>query len=642
MTASRCSKSRPAFRRALGGALAIGLVSLLAIPGALPALGQSSQPTELGVPAATGGSSGSGIESAPLPPLQPAPGTIPSATGTTTGTAVPPSDTTTYDSPIPQTNTGQPATNQPAPTQPAAQPTISEPVMGQPTPPLPGAMPAATAMPGGLGGDLWQGSEVSRLMILVPRLPAPVTVPSLRDLQVRTLMTESGDSSGVDPLQSLRADKLYQMGFNDAALDLAQGSAPAASTGDPRESFERLLADNNDAAACQQADAILAGGQALDDFFRRAVIYCQITREQNDAASLGIGLLREGGSDDATTQDFVALAALANGETKRQPKLKAEPDAINTALMKLSGMPAGGAAIAAVVPVGIGGSLMIARDATRPLPERVKAAEQAFRYGLLPAGELGELYLQVPAGNADPATAIGMSDTAELRAQLYQEAHRSNQPARRAKAIQAAMAKAHQRGDYLNQAALYAGAADAISPDRELSFFAAEGARLAFLSGKVDKGGYWLNTVAANPNAFSRPGEREGLELLGRIAGLSGSVQNDPVAAWKAASGVTNARVDLFYALLSGLGTPAAGNVVGGFSADPIVAVGSASAEIAAAAAGKRRGETIVLVLAAINGDQAIATDPASMSTALRSLGAIGLSDDARRIAREVAVLAGL
>lgn len=601
----------------------------------LPALGQSSQPTELGVPAATGGTSGSGIEAAPLPPLQPAP----SATATGTGTPVSPTDTTTYDSPIPQSTMGAPGTPPPAPAMPAATVPLEPAVTAAPAAT---ATPTATATPGGFGSDLWQGSEISRLMTLVPRLPAPVTVPSLRDLQVKALMTASGDSSGVDPLQSLRADKLYQMGFNDAALNLAQGSAPAAATGDPRETFERLLADNNDASACQQADSILAGGQMLDDFFRRAVIYCQITREQTDAASLGIGLMREAGSDDAIVQDFVALAALANGETKRKPKLKAEPDAINNALMKLSGMPVDGAAAAAMVPVGIGGSLTIARDASRPLPERVAAAEQAFRYGMLPASELGALYLQVPAGNADPVTAIAMTDTAELRAQLYQEAHRSNQPERRAKAIHAALTRAHQRGDYINQAQLYLDAADQISPDRALSFFAAEGARLSFLAGRVDKGGYWLNTVAANPAAFSRPGEREGLELLGRIAGLTGSVQNDPVAAWKAASGITNARVDLFYALLSGLGTPVAGNVVGGFAADPIVSVGSASAEIAAAAAGKRRGETIVLALTAINGDQAIATDPASLSTALRSLGAIGFSDESRRIAREIAILAGL
>lgn len=483
-------------------------------------------------------------------------------------------------------------------------------------------------------------------MALVPRLPAPVTVPALRDLQVRLLSTEApnaGAVPGIDPLQPLRADKLYQMGFSDAALGLGQSNIlPATRSGDPREAVEQLLADNNDAAACQQVDAVLAGGQMLDAFFRRALIYCQIMREQNDAASLGLGLMRETGTDDAATKDFIALAALANGETKRQPKLGTAPDALNSALMKMTGMPVPGSSAVAAVPVGAGGALMIARDAARPLPERVAAAEQAFRNGLMPASELGELYLQLPAGNADAATAIALTDTAELRAQLYQEARRSNQPAQKAKAINAALKQAHKRGDYLNQAQLYMAFADGISPSRELAWFAAEAARLMFLAGKPDKGGYWLNTVAANPSAFSRPGEREGLELLGRISGLGGNAQSDPVQAWRQASGTQNARIDLLYALLSGLGDPVSGGVAGSFPAEPVVPVGSSSAEIAAAAAGGRKGETILLVLAAINGDQAIAADPAALATSLKSLGAIGFAAEARNIAREVAILAGL
>lgn len=639
MTACPCNKGLTRPEPPLGLDLArLGMVRfgvvLAALVLAQPALALSGEPTQLGVPAASDSSqipaqppvqppvsSGgtNGIETAPLPPLQPAP--------TTTGIPVP----------------GQP-------TMPAAPGTLSDSPLTT-LPAVPTAAPAASSpvtMAGqpGLGVELWQGSEVSRLMTLVPRLPAPVSVPSLRDLQVRLLVTEApgaGAAPGLDPLQPLRADKLYQMGFNDAALGIVQGSsAPTMTPSDPQEAFEQLLSANNDAAACQQVDAVLAGGQMLDAFFRRAAIYCQISRQQSDAASLGLDLLRETAGDDVLTRDFIALAAVANGETKREPKLGTTPDAINLGLMKLSGMSAPGAAATAAAPVGAGGALMIARDTSRPLPERVAAAEQAFRHGLLPAGEMGELYMQVPAGNADPATAIALTDTAELRAQLYQEARRSNQPVVRAKAIQAALQQAHQRGDYLNQAELYMAFADAISPSRDLVWFAPEGARLSFLAGKPDKGGYWLNTVAANPSVFTRPGEREGLELLGRIAGLAGNAQGDPVAVWRQASGIANPRVDLLYALMSGLNEPVANEVAGNFPAAPVVAVGSASAEIAAAAAGSRRGETIVLALTAMNGDRVIATDPAAMGTALRSLGAIGLAAESRRIAREIAILAGL
>lgn len=605
---------------------------LLALPFLTPvaAMALSGAPTELGVPTgdapAPPPASGNpdGIEAAPLPPLpgQPAPSLPPPA------------------------NQAAPGAESPGPESPSLEsPGV---LAGPETQTLPVATPAALPQ-GGLGRDLWMGSELSRLMALIPRLPAPVSAPALRDLQVRLLASDAPSASastGIDPLQPILADKLYQMGFSDLALAVAKGQAntasPVAASGDPREIVERALAENNDAAACQQVDTVIAGRQTLDAFFQRALVYCQIVRDQGDAASLGLGLLRESSASDDVTKDFLALSALANGETKRQPKLSTAPDALNQGLMRRIGIAVPGGASQPAAAAGPGAPLVIARDAARPLPERVAAAEQAFRIGLMPAAELGDLYMQMPSGNADPATAIALADTIELRAQLYQQARRNQQPAARAKAILAAMRQAHQRGDYLNQAALYEGLAEGINPAHELASFAPEAARLMFLAGKPDKGGYWLNTVAANPSAFARPGEREGLELLGRIAGLGGSTQADPVAAWRQASGISNARIDLIYALLSGTGAPVSGDVVGSFPASPVVQVGSASAEIAAAAAGNRKGEAVALALVALQGDRAIAADPAAVDTSLRSLSALGYAGEARRIAGEIAVLAGL
>jgi hypothetical protein len=601
-------------------ALATAAAPLSLISQLSPASALSGDPTPLGVPLPAPGTSqppaGGGIEAAPLPPVQPA-------------------------QPPVQTLPGQQIPSEQLPGEqlpgqaPAATP-LPAPVA---TPAAAAAAPAA----GDLGADLWQSSEVSRLMGLIPKLPAPVSVPALSDLQHRLLLTNApsaGAAGPVDPLMPVRADKLHQMGFNDAAVGLGQGT-PMTGPMDPQEAVEKALLANDTSGACQQVDGIMGRTQAPDLFFRRAVIYCQIMREQNDPASLGLDLLRERNDPDPATKDFIALAALANGETKRVPKNVAVPDPLNVALMKTVGMKAPAAIGAApVVPVGTGGAVMIARDASRPLPERLGAAETAFRYGLIPAQELGDLYLQLPAGIADPATAIGMGDSVELRAQLYQAAYRGAVPAQKARIIDAALKKARQRGDYVNQTQLYAQLARDIAPSRELSWFAPEAARLMFVTGQADKGGYWLNTVAANPGAFSRPGEKEGLDLLGRVAGLPGS--GDPVAAWAKASGTANPRVELLYSLLSGLNQPVSSPIAGSFQAAPIIAPGSPAAEIVAAAAGKRKGEAILLSLVAIGGDKAIAADPATLGSALRSMIDLGLEADARRIAREIAVLAGL
>ncbi len=589
----------------------IALVSdASALSGDPTPLGASNAPsTTIPAPSPTLPPAG-GIEAAPLPPVQPV----------------------------------QPSLNTPLP----AAPQVLPPEPGAPLPPpsemsAPAAIPAPAMVAGDLGADLWQGSDVSRLMGLVPKLPAPVSIPALGDLQRRLLLTNapsSGASASVDPLLPARADKLHQMGFNDAALSLGQAISVTGVV-DPQEAVEKALMANNTTGACEQVDGIMGRVDAPSLFFRRAVIFCQIMRKQNTPASLGLDLLRERNDQDPSIEDFVALAALANGETKRVPKNIAVPDPLNVALMKTVGMPVPTAISAQILtPVGSGGNVAIARDAARALLERVAAAEQAVKFGLIPPLELGDLYMQMPAGIADPATAISLNDNVELRAQLYQAAYRSGAPGQKARVIDAALKKAQQRGDYLVQAQLYSPFMRDIAPSRELSFFASQAARLLFVTGQADKGSYWLNTVAGNPGAFTRPGEKEGLDLLGRIAGLPGG--GDPIANWANASGNANPRIDLLYALMVGLNQPVTSSVVGGFQAAPIVLPGSAAAEIVAAAAGKRRGETIALSLVAIGGDNAIATDPATLGSALRSLTNIGLEADSRRIAREIAVLAGL
>jgi len=101
----------------------------------------------------------------------------------------------------------------------------------------------------------------------------------------------------------------------------------------------------------------MARNEPPDLFLRRAVIFCQIMRDQNDPASLGLDLLRERNEPDQATKDFIALAALANGETKRVPKNVAAPDPLNVALMKTVGMNAPTATgVQPALPVGIGGS----------------------------------------------------------------------------------------------------------------------------------------------------------------------------------------------------------------------------------------------------------------------------------------------
>ena len=551
--------------------------------------------------------------------------------------------------PLPPPPTGQPL---PAPT-PA--PTLVPGATGaMPAPaPMPAAaQPPAEAPPPSIGADLganlWLGSDTSRLIPLIPQLPAPVGVPALRDLQLRLLTTAAASPNvpaGSDPLLPLRAERLNAMGFADAALALAQSTARQAAI-DPRQQIERALAAGDTEGACGQLDS--AQGQTQgpplppDPLWFRARIYCQLARKQIDQAEIGLDMMREAPTHDADTQNFLAVAQVAAGDAKpssiKQPIATGDPVLI--ALMKLAKLPMpASATVGPPKPVGAAALVATARDPAQPLLTRIDAGERAFALGLIPADELAALYQQAPNPAGDPVAGLAASDSPMTRAALYKATAASQLPEIRARLIAAAMQHAHARGDYFAQAMLYARFAQQVNPARNIAWFAPEAARLMFFSGNVDRGGFWLNIVdtsVANPDlARTAPG----LRLLASLAhGHAVYTSGDPVAAWRQATGAGEQQASRVYAIFAGLGQR-----IGGWNGiAPITQNGSLASQINAAALAGRHGETVLLSLIALGGDRIAAADPASLSSSLGGLTSVGLQAEARAIGIDAAIALGL
>lgn len=622
MTDSRSSsRARVSARSGLGaaalGALMLGLApAALALndptPIGLPPLQPGDQPTDQPTsqapaspqptdPAPVQG----GLGGAPLPPL-PAP---------------PPEGQPTVQP------GGQPATVQPG--APVTQPAATG-VQPAPAPVAGGAPGLLDDSNAGLGANIWQGSSGAQLVSLMPKLPAPQTQPSLRDLQLRLLLTKApgpNAGNGVDTLVPLRAERLHAMGFSTEALLLTKSSANAAPV-DAKGAFEKALGDAD--AACGEVDKVMGGQQVLDLYWRKALLFCQIQRGQKDNASLGLDLIRETPDKDAATKDFIALSSLLLGETKKKPKLAAAPDPLLTAMTLKAGLKPkeGGAAPAAPKISGLAAAAAAARDAGLPLNVRIESGEQAFAGGLVSADELIGLYRQAKF-TGDP---LAMPDSAMMRAQLYQAADQAFDPVRRAQFVQRALANGRARATYFAQGALYRPIADKITPSPNLAWFAPEAARLMFWSGNTERGGFWLNL--AQGAAGSSPDvarQLPGLQLLAEMAGLNGRYESDPVMTWQQTGG-NPIIAERIRGIRAGLGLP------GGIAP---VASGDAAAIGEAAQAG-RRGETVLLALVALGGRGLSNAESATLAQALGGLQSVGLQDEARRIGIEAAILAGL
>ncbi|HJT13992.1 MAG TPA: hypothetical protein VJ790_15335 [Dongiaceae bacterium] len=551
--------------------------------------------------------------------------------------------------PPPDPATGDPATGQvqggiggaplPPLSQGQAQPT-------DPTQPIDPAMPAATGAPpapaagapgllddsnAGLGANIWQGSSGAQLVALMPKLAAPQTQPSLRDLQLRLLLTRApgpNAGNGVDTLVPLRAERLHAMGFSAEAMLLTRGAADAAPA-DAKGAFEKALAAQDVDAACGKMDEVMNSQQVLDLYWRKALLFCQIQRGQKSQASLGLDLIRETPDKDANTRDFISLSSLLLGETKKKPKLAGTRDPLLTAMALKAGMKPKDAQSAPPPKVsGLAAAAATARDAGLPLNVRIESGEQAFAGGLVSADELIGLYRQAKF-TGDPLT---MPDSAMMRAQLYQAADQAFDPVRRAQFVHRALANARARGAYFVQGALYRPIADKVTPSPQLAWFAPEAARLMFWAGNVERGGFWLNlaqgAAAAQPEvARALPG----LQILAEMAGLNGSYDSDPVMTWQQMGG-NPTLAERIRGIRAGLG------LSGGIAP---VASGEAAAIGQAASAG-RRGETVLLALVALGGRGLSNADSATLAQALGGLESVGLQDEARRIGIEAAILAGL
>lgn len=616
-------------------------------------------PTQLGgastMPstATPSGGNQSGITSTPLPPAQQQPIQQPEIEQPTVQQPTMQQPTVQ----IPQAPVVAPVAHPTASPNPGASSTDASPAgastmsmsPGQAANTLPAGTPA-TNTPGlfddqhqGLGIRLWQGNSVGQLTALLPLLSAPVTQPSLRDLQLRLLLTQAsgpiiGTTAIGDSLVPLRAERLRAMGFEtEAALILKQAGADTASA-DPQTAVEKLLIAGDDDAACEMIKKQVTSMPRPASFWRRAVIFCQILGGQNDQASIGIDLLREQANSDPRNKDFVAVASILMGDSKPQ-SLKTpitHPDPLLAAMMKRARLKVSSiAGTPPPPPTGVVAQAALARDATKALGDRIKAAEFAFAAGLLPADEVTGLYLQVPP--AAGIAALSGPDTPEHRGQLYQLTQRGQMPASRVPLIAEALREAMLRGDYFTALPFYLPFLQQITPNPSLAWFASDAARALLAAGNIDKGSYWLNlaeSAGANQDVAKAV---PGLRLLARIAGVYGvrDASSDPVADWRAVSGASDAAAQRLYGILAGLGDPIGNHAGASLS-------GSGDANIGVAAQSGRRGETVLRALILLAGRGLAQADGASLAQSLGGLSTVGLGKDARRIAVEAAIWSGV
>jgi hypothetical protein len=558
----------------------------------------------------------------------------------------------------PSANLGDPPA--PAPAKPDDTPATSPPPAasntGDAPAPAPEGVEAATLAPpdtswaGALQEDekplppnLWDGTSRGMLRAALP-LIGPTTSPALRALSRRLLLSAAVPPPGTDPadgpsLAMLRLQRLAAIGAFSGAITLIDGM-PAARRDERVDRFrvELALAANNIPDACKHVAEAISHYQNF--WWDRAQIACQVLSGERAKAGLGLDLLSERNAPPDPSFDL--LIAAASGKAAKLDKTieltpllatlwAASKRALPDTLLAAADLPT----LAAFAGYEKGAPAA-----------RLAAAERAASLGAMAADKLGEVYAKIEFKDeerADPFSDAKAGDTPRGRALLYAVALKDGDAARRAQALDGFLDGARRHALYFVAARLAAPIIATLTPGDATAKLAPDFIRAlvaADQTGKIDPwvaiaDGGTMRPLMALLHALDGKSARIDTQAMGE--GLAALMLRDKDAAPR--------EIELFQTLNREFGGTIPGEELAPQFAPahagdvPSVALWIDQQQAEAA---YRYGETVVTSIALVTANSRLTAEPIVLRRAISGLRAMELDADARALALEAALAAGI
>lgn len=503
---------------------------------------------------------------------------------------------------------------------------------------------------GGLPSSLWMGSTRKSVDPLIVSI-APARLPTLRDATRRALASggtppaKEGDEALPD-FAGLRARGLLRLGDAEGARQLAE----RVTRSQPEEISRGVIRDaqllaTDPAPGCayvREQIADIPDPAANPDWYR-ALIACQTIAGDATRAQLGLTMLREQNVDEDDWLD--RLIAFMGGARRALDGGRAELRAHHVPLFAAAKSAPPATAYPTASPEILAS---IARNPAFPLEARLRAAEPAVAASALEGKDLAALYDAVtPTAreSTDPLAFAERETGPRGRAALFKALQGHPAGPDRAQLLARALPVVDRRGATTGAALRLAvmELAAAIAPTRESAPQAGAIARVLLTDGHIAEAMRWHDLVRAGS------GNEQIGALLAPLIFLGGGVDRnfasgEALRAWRQAQQATEptragARTRLLGELLEALGMQST-ELAGAGPGQPV----SAPAQLIRlerAASQRHVGEAILLA-SAVLADPALRDNPTAIGAVVRALREIGLAREARAVALEAALAAGL
>ncbi|MFD2232391.1 antifreeze protein [Phaeospirillum tilakii] len=491
---------------------------------------------------------------------------------------------------------------------------------------------------GGLGAAMWGGTDPAVIRRLLPRLPTTES-PALRQLARRLLLTNAAAPAGAAPaggpsLLDIRIDRLTALGESEGLAALVK-AVPGSLNSPPlaRARVETALLGGDVKAACVEAAT-----RHYDE--PRLKVVCALSEGRTLEANMALDLMRD--HKEADPVFLLAAEAMAGVPPAKLERIDTLAP-VSLAACRAGRLPLPPEA-AATVPPGL--LLAIATNPVNSADTRLAAAERAEALGLWATESLRHLYTDLSFNPTETQEALAQGPrTPRGRALLWRTIPAEDNPARRAQAIAGLLTGSANPAAFAAAARLYAPLLTALTPGPDLAAQAAPLARALVVIDRADLAGPWLNLAYGDPATLR---QAKAVALLRRLAR-----PNEEAAPIElpAADGLSpeaaGRRAEVILSLLEGVGEVVPPGPWLASLRDPLLSPTlsprPALDSLAEAAATDRRlGETVLLSLVELGQTGFDRADPALLGRAVAMLRLVGLTNEARALAIEIALANGV
>lgn len=526
----------------------------------------------------------------------------------------------------------------------------------------PEGMGVLTREEGGFGRRMWEGTDRRVIEVLLPRLPAGVSSPTLFTLERRLLLSDAevppprGGTSRNSDLLTVRLERLAALGDLDGLARLL-ALAPAERTGGLRErlEIETALVEGDPEGACTLARQNSDRAASDDSFWLKTLVLCQLLGGERAAAELSLAILRD--SPRADDQLFLRLAEAALGHA---PLTTTELNRLDSAgIRPLEFVLLTSMDVTLPPPLLRSASprarLQLVYSQTANLNDRLAAAEWAVNSRRLPVETLEGLYASFPFSDdeVDDALQTGYAlEGVEARALYFQSAVNQKVPQLAAAATELALERAQADGVYEATAQVMMGQLSIEPTDTAFSWFADTAGRALYALGRYEEATAWL-LLARQEAAISAQAAVAAHRLwpYSRLAGIGAVNTEAGLAGWRYTQSDPNGlavakRLSLLRVMFQALGESDALSWIDlAISEDERNrALPDASLLYALddASMSGRLGETVLLSLIVMGDKPPAEVHPLALNAVLTALMRVGLPMEARALAIEAALGSGI